>query len=275
MLVARHNVRSNHLAILISYPMFNEEPQLSLSAIQEHLASHWPDIEESREPNENSGICAFNIGDGFAAIGTMRAPFPWSDLEGPCATSILWPDSEQVLRDHKFHLIVTVSSDSLSAIELSILLTQVTASVMATTSGALGVYWGNATMVIPRDLFIEFATKILPQGPPVHIWVDFRVGSGENGTSSGFTTGLSALDLMEIEAINSPESVSMLRDRLTGLADYLITNGLIINDGDTVGEDENENIKVQYEYSKFGHEGKIISLNYTKAKLKKSRFKFW
>jgi len=52
-------------------------------------------------------------------------------------------------------------------------------------------------------------------------------------------------------------------------------NGLVINDGDTVGEDENEIIKVIYDQSSFGQEGKILSLNYSKAKPKKSGLKFW
>ncbi len=68
---------------------------------------------------------------------------------------------------------------------------------------------------------------------------------------------------------------NMLRDRLTGLADYLITNGPVIKDGDTLGEDKHEKIQAIYADSGFGYDGKVMSLNYTKTKVKKSFFKFW
>ncbi len=51
---------------------------------------------------------------------------------------------------------------------------------------------------------------------------------------------MKALGLMEIEAQDSPEPPSELRDRLFGLAEYLIDNGLVIRDGDTVGADAKE-----------------------------------
>lgn len=255
--------------------MFTDNPQISLDNLEKYADSKWSDIARFEDKDVSEGTISFNVGKALVAIGIMGAPIPWGDLEGPCATSILWPDSKDELHKHKYHLIVTVSSDELTVMELAILLTQITAALIAVTAGAIGVFWCNATMIVPRDIFIEFATDILTQGPPIHIWVDFRAGTSETGQSSGFTTGLSTLGLMEIEAVNSPESLPELRGRLTGLAEYLAINGLVIKDGDTVGENENEMIKVVYEESGFGQKGKVLSLNYSKAKPKKSRLKFW
>ena len=263
------------MAILISMPMFIERPIISLEILEKYVVSNWSDIAKFEDKEESDSSFSFNIGNAFIAVGVMAAPIPWGDLEGPCATSILWPDSKNELQQHQFHSIVTVSSEELTAIELSVLLTQITAALVAVTNGAIGVFWSNAAMVIPRKIFIEFASEILPQGPPVHIWVDFRVGTNEAGHSSGFTSGLARLGLMEIESTHSPESVAELRDRLTGLAEYLLINGLVINDGDTIGEDENAMIRVLYEKSSFGHEDNILGLHYLQAKPKKSRFKFW
>ena len=61
---------------------------------------------------------------------------------------------------------------------------------------------------------------------------------------------------MEIEAVQTPEEPSELFDRFIGLTDYLLTNGPVIEDGNTIGEDEHERIKViVYGESNFGHEG--------------------
>lgn len=129
-------------------------------------------------------------------------------------------------------------------------------------------------MVVPKEMFIKFAEEVLPHGPPVHIWVDFRVGDGDANLSSGFTSGLDALGLMDIVATETPESVAGLRERLTGLAGYLISNGLVINDGDTIGHDEDELIRVVYGDSEFGHEKQVMLLKYGNEE-KKSKFKFW
>ena len=55
-----------------------------------------------------------------------------------------------------------------------------------------------------------------------------------------------------------------------GLALYLIENGLVIKDGHTVGEDENERIKVSYTDSAFGNEGEVMRLDYEAVAKKKS-----
>ena len=60
-------------------------------------------------------------------------------------------------------------------------------------------YWGNATLVVPKDMFVDFAQEVLPVGPPVHIWIDFLVGANTDNSSKGFTTGLTALGHMELE----------------------------------------------------------------------------
>lgn len=231
------------MSLLISMPLFSEEPVISLEKIQKYIEATWHDVGKLHdfELVEHSG--SFRIGEVSVVIGNMGAPVPWGDLEGPCATSVLWPDSRNELREHKSHMIVTVSSNELTPVEQSILLTQVTAAVMSVSQGALGVFWTNSLMVVPSNLFIDFAKEILPKGPPIDIWIDFRIDVEGSRRSSGFTTGLAALGLMEIEAVEAPESANALRDRLSGLADYLIRNGLVIKDGDTYGLDENERIR--------------------------------
>ena len=134
---------------------------------------------------------------------------------------------------------------------------------------ALGVYWCNATLVIQPSLFREFAVKILPTGPPIHIWVDFRIGPNDDGKVSGFTAGLNALGLMELETLNSSEPAAELRDRFEGLIYYLLENGLVIKDGDTIGEGANERISVAHVASAFGHEGKVMRLDYEPAQKKR------
>jgi hypothetical protein len=240
---------------------FSDDPQLSITNIQRDLATKWSNLPSATDADERDNTLSFRIGTSGVILGRMPAPIPWSDLEGPCATSILWPNARDALKEHKTHVIVTVIGE-LEPIALSTLLTQATASLLATSPTALGVYWSNATLVIPKDMFIDFAVDVLPHGPPLHVWVDFRVGKNEDKSSLGFTTGMVALGHKEFETQNAVESPGELRERFLALAGYVVENGPVINDGDTVGEDASERIRVVYSDSAFGHDGKVMRLVY-------------
>lgn len=260
--------------ISIAFIALGPGAKLSISTMQRDLAATWPDLPPAAQVEKAEKTFSFSIGDALVAVGHMPAPIPWRDLEGPCATSWLWPEAANVLKGHKTHLIVTVHSEA-GPIERARLLTQAAAAVIAGCPAAVGVYWGGAALVISAAMFRDFAKDVLPVGPPVFIWVDFRVRANPDGRSSGFTQGLSPLGLMELESTSSPESPGELRERLIGLAGYLLENGLVINDGDTVGEDANERIRVVYAPSSVGHKGRVMRLEYPGGNSKKSWWKPW
>ena len=51
--------------------------------------------------------------------------------------------------------------------------------------------------------------------------------------------------------------------------------GPVIKDGDTVGEDANERIRVVYSKSAFGHDRQVMRLQYDTASPKKPWWKLW
>jgi hypothetical protein len=73
---------------------------------------------------------------------------------------------------------------------------------------------------------------------------------------------MEALGHMEFEALESPETFADLRERFMGLAGYVLENGPVIRDGDTIGEDANERIRVVYSDPAFGHKNKVMRLEY-------------
>jgi hypothetical protein len=158
-----------------------------------------------------------------------------------------------------------MTSEDSDPIELRKELTRVTASVLEGCEGALGVYWGDAAMLVRRDIFRTLAVDTLPEAP-LMLWVDFRVGRGEDGKSAGFTTGMTALGLMELESDASTDSPEDFRDRLMAIAGYLVANGLVIQNGHTLGATEEEKIRVVYGKSSFGHEDAVMRLEYEAPK---------
>jgi len=261
------------MAIGISMVMLSDGEPLDDRALSSFLRDNYPDLPASGATETRGSTLSFRLGQADVILGNMSAPIPWLDLEGPCSTSILWRKSATEVRAHRRHIIVTVSANA-DPLELSRLLTQVTAAVLSACPNAIGVYWGNATLVVPKALFIEFAAKILPKGPPVHIWVDARVGRQSEKEVAGFTTGLDALGHMELETLSSPEEPGALRERLYLIADYLLTSGRTIADGDTIGEDAGEKIRIIYSDSAFGVKTKVMRLVYEKPSAK-SKWKLW
>lgn len=237
------------------------DTELSAAEIANHLADAWPSLPAIDDPKDSDSTSSFSVSSADVILGQMSVAIPWSELEGPCSVATLWPDAEHELCDHSAHIIVTVSADA-DEIAMATLLTQVTSSLLAVNKQALGVYWGSATKLIRRDIFMDFTKEILPCGPPMHLWVDYRVGIDGDNTVSGFTTGMKALGHKELEAHRVSESPGELMDRMLALGQYLVLNGPVIGDGDTIGEDANERIRVVYSDSLFGHPQKIMRLVY-------------
>lgn len=115
----------------------------------------------------------------------------------------------------------------------------------------------------------------MPAGAPLHIWIDFRIGRDSEKSSSGFTAGMAALGHMEFETQKCPEPPGELRQRLESLARYVLENGPVIKDGDTIGEDANERIRIVYAKSAFGHKEKVMRLEYETASPQKPWWKLW
>lgn len=252
------------MSISIAMVALGKGAKISANGVKRDLESTWFDLPLIGAVDKKDNTFGMHVGDADIIVGHMPAPIPWGDLEGPCATSWIWPDAAKVLKQHRSHLIVTVTGED-DPVARSRLLTQAVAAIIAAGEGVAGVYWCDARIVISPEVFRDFAVDVLPGGPPVHIWIDFRVGKNDQGGTSGFTTGMSALGHMEIETENASEPPGELRERLIALTGYLLENGPIIADGNTVGSDENEKIQVVYSPSAFGHPDQVMRLDYQAA----------
>lgn len=260
------------MALSLSMVMARKDATLAASDVVRELATSFPELPEATDVDAGEGTLAFRLGDVDVILGEMPAPIPWSDLEGPCATSVLWRDAETEVKAHGKHWIVTLRSE-LEPIERAELLTKVTAAVLSACAGAIGVYWGDATLVVPKPVFVDFAREVLPHELPLHVWIDYRVGRNPDGSTGGFTYGMHAFGHMELETVDSPEPPSAVHDRLLAITRYLLTEGPVIRDGDTVGGDAKEKIRVVHSDSAFGLEGKVMRLVYETASPKKPWWK--
>jgi uncharacterized protein DUF4261 len=138
-------------------------------------------------------------------------------------------------------------------------LTAITA-LAATQSGVLAVYWGDASLVIFPALFVSMAELITPQSPPLYLWVDLRAFRNDHGTTGLFTNGLAPLGHMEIEIARIEMEIGELREWLLEIMCYLLENGPVLLDGQTIGMSAEQQIHIRHCPSIFGHAGQVIRL---------------
>ena len=225
------------------------------------LSDQWPSLPDICDIQEHDRTLSFSFGIASVILGRMSSEIVASDLQGPRLAASLWPNADHDLQEHLAHTIVTVSGES-DRVALATLLTQVTASLLSVNTYAMGVFWTGAAKLIHRDVFLDQATQVMPQGPPVHLWVECRVARPDLQSSAAFTTGMSALGHLELEVTQSPEAPADLMNRLLSLAGYLIEHGPVLSDGDTIGQDESERICIVHSDSAFGHPGRVMRLVY-------------
>ncbi|MFO0959695.1 MAG: DUF4261 domain-containing protein [Isosphaeraceae bacterium] len=216
----------------------------------------------SEVESSEGGTLTFKVGDELVAMGLMPAPYPASDLEGPLATSWMWPPEAKIedVKRHRSHLLITLLNGTATPVRRRLTLAAITA-LAARQPGVMAVYWPDATMVHYPPLFAEMADSIQsPEAPPLYLWVDYRTWVNDDGSSGLFTTGLAPLGHMELEIPRIDMPPGELRDWAVNITYYLLEKGPILLDGQTVGVSAEHQVRIRHTESSFGHPGKVIRL---------------
>ncbi len=224
-----------------------------------------PLLKEGDTPElSEDGILTFNTPKGWVAIAPMDRPIAWGDLEAPCAAAFMWPEARAVLKQHKAHLLVSISSPDADEIDRSLQLTQVIAALTETVETA-GIYWGAGAVVQSPQTFRGHAKGATRELLPLFLWISFRVGRNKDNSWWGYTIGLQAFDHLELEVVRSGYSPEDFVNRLFNCAHYLLDHGPVLKDGDTFGLSAEEKIKVRHLPSKLGRPGKVIQLQFDES----------
>jgi hypothetical protein len=213
---------------------------------------------ETVEAKENS--LAFSLGGDSAGVALLPLPIPWSDLEGPCETAWWWPEAGMKMQGHNSHLLLALKGDNGDAVRRSLALTHLTAAVAAHVDAA-GIAWGGALVHDP-PVFLEEARRASPENLPLHLWIDFRIEANDDGTLRLFTTGLNALEKMEIEIPRSRHEATELFDFAYSIADYILARGAEIRDGHTVGRRADEKVPATHAPSMWDSRMTVLRLDF-------------
>ncbi len=203
-------------------------------------------------------VISFSLDGHDVIVGLMGAPIPWSDLEGPAATSWRWRTATAELQKSQAHAIVTLTGGGGTLIERSLLLTRLLAAATQ-AFGAIGVFWGPGTVVLSSAMLQEEVQEATLERLPILAWNEFRIERLPDGTANILTTGLEHFSCMEIEMIGFTLPLGDMIDLFLGIS-RLLLSGEVFRDGDTVGPDAETKLETRHAKSAWGREPPVLRI---------------
>jgi hypothetical protein len=199
-------------------------------------------------PEDSAGQPLIVCGGKFVAVMSMPAPVP-KDEDVQARAVATWPQVRESFQRHGAHLVVALMGEDSDPLEAARIVTAVLGGLLAVVPGCLGVVWGGR-VAHPADRFLEMSRQAFEPYPavPFMLWISvhpFRQGA----TFGAVTQGLSSFAGREIE-FEGGRDLSVVINKVAGLASYLIAHGDVIKDGQTFGANESERIKVQHAVSR-------------------------
>ncbi len=193
------------------------------------------------------------------SVALSPGPIPWAELEGPCQTAWHWPHATRKMKAHAAHLQISASSSSLGPIDLLLSLTRVVAAAALITP-AVGIYWPGATQVHDVKSFVGEALNASREQLPLYLWLRFGLAREDDGSTSLYTTGLAAFNLMEVELPHSQLDPQTLVDRAFNISHYLVDRGPVLEDGQTIGISADEKFEIRHAPSMWDAQRRVYSL---------------
>ena len=227
--------------LILSMPMFKGDRGYSLDKVIQDLKSYWGLTVDQIEGDDTTAL--FEIGEERVVIALMPAPIPVEEFESMYSYSYLWKDAEKEIKEHTQHAIVSLLAGNTSAVERYSLLTKVNASILRTCETAIGIYQGASTLLLPKNLYIDFADFLLDDMLPIQLWVYIGIINSDE-KSSVYTYGMKEFGKSEIEIIDAKMNGSELYDSLLPVLDYVLRQDVTLQDGETIGFTEEQKIKI-------------------------------
>lgn len=187
------------------------------------------------------------------------SPIPKSDIRYASKNSLHWPDAEKEMLKHKAHF--TLSCTSIhreswrAALDLSRAL-----SALAECHNAVGMYWGDASIVHSTASFLKQAEYKEGQAIPCMLWVGILFDEKKDGSWNAFTDGLNPLGFQDVEIHHSELSQLALYKILLATTEQVISSQTALQAGDVIEDADGNEWKVAAAQSIIGRPKPIWTL---------------
>ena len=196
-------------------------------------------------------------------LSLVGEPIPKADIDYACDNALAWPEAAVEMARQRAQLLVLASGDYPNPAEKALAVSQAAAAV-SECFDTVGIYWSQASIAHSPAAFREEIKEsdATREKLPVALWVGFLIARGKTGGMDVYTRGLESFGAMEVEILDSKKKTEDVFNLLNAAAGYLIDQGNVIKDGDTVGLTPTENVPSHYAESAIGRPGKVLRLDY-------------
>lgn len=180
-------------------------------------------------------------------------PLPADAWQGAAENSVTWREAKDVVHHTRAHAIVALlqeTTDHGAALNGAVAVTML-AGVLAQRLPVVAAIFTEAQTIVPGNEAARSAAALAGGQLPVNLLVGLSFLRGPalpdgHPTMAALTTGLLPFVGREIELAPTPLQPVEIARRLLGLGQYLIVQGPVIKDGETVGLTESEKIRVRF-----------------------------
>jgi len=223
---------------LLAMPLLRDM-EFNPDAVIRRLRNHWGVSIRDEDVNVSSPkdkTCVWHIEGYMVTMSLLPCRVPDGEFDSLFPVSLYWRNAEEETATHQSHVIVYVSSETGTAIERYSLFTKVVESILAETN-SLGVYQGNQTLLISREIYLGMSQMLLNGDLPLLLWIFIGIGGSSKGNML-YTFGLTGFDKMEMEIVDSQQDVDDLYEFLVNICGYVISNDITFTKGETLGYTE-------------------------------------
>ena len=195
------------------------------------------------DENKEKDMLVGNIGDIMVAVALMPAPIPNNEAVENAKTNYRWPDAVKVAEEHKAHILVSLLGEP-DLIEGAKLYTKIV-SALTKQENCTGI--NVLGTVLNPDMYRDF-TKYYEEKDmfPVENMIFIGLYAVEDNKVSAYTYGMEAFGKKEMEIIASSQNPEDIYYFLQGVADYVITSDVILQDGETIGFSVEQKISITH-----------------------------
>ena len=195
------------------------------------------------DENKEKDMLVGNIGDIMVAVALMPAPIPNNEAVESAKTNYRWSDAVKVAEEHKAHILVSLLREP-DLVEGAKLYTKIV-SALTKQENCTGI--NVLGTVLNPDMYREFAEYYNENDMfPVENMIFIGLYASENEKISAYTYGMEAFGKKEMEIISSSQNPEDVYYFLQGVADYVITSDVILQDGETIGFSAEQKIPITH-----------------------------
>ena len=196
--------------------------------------------DEDGEDTDTDEVFVISYQGAMIAVSFMPAPIPDGEAEEAAAKNFMWPDGAEQVKSHMAHLLIAVMGKETSPIECGTFLAKTVTSACK-QEGVLGIYTGE--VVYAPDYYQRFSGMLEEDLFPIYNLVWIGLYNGKKGLCA-YTGGMRYFGYDEVEVLDSQADAQTLHGFLSDIANYVITEDVVLRDGETIGFSEEQKLAI-------------------------------